>query len=68
MKDAVLHDLNSPGAQRFTTLSAALKAAHATNASGYIVDPANCVIELRKGKRRSADGKTWVPCFPGETK
>lgn len=63
MKTVILHDLDNPGAKYFATLAEALKSAGEGLITGYIVAPDGSVINLRKGKRRSADGKKWIPCF-----
>lgn len=57
---AILHDLNAPGAQVFDTLQAALTKASQDRATGYVITPTHDVIDLKNGKRKSADGKRFV--------
>ena len=44
----------------FDSLHGALGYVSDKTFTGYIVDPDGGVINIRKGKRRSADGKKWV--------
>jgi len=45
--------------RKFDTLHAALKFFGSAKLTGYIVDPNGGVINIRKGKRKTVDGK-WM--------
>lgn len=63
--DAVVHDLNRVKITRYPKLAAALRHVEEHKVTGYVVTPDSEVINVRKGKRKSADGKKWVPCALG---
>lgn len=61
-KSAWLHDLNNVTREEFKFLTYALNKAWEKKVTGYIVTPFDEVINLKKGRRKSVDGKKWIPC------
>lgn len=64
-KSAWLHNLDTASKREFRFLAYALREAWEQKATGYIVTPSGEVINIRKGKRLSVDGKKWIPCSRG---
>ena len=54
----IVHEVGEKPKQ-FDTLSAALGYCSDRRFTGYIVDPDHNIIDIKKGKRKGADGK-WV--------
>lgn len=60
--NAKVHDFDTATVRDFKYLNEAMRYIAANKITGYVVTPAKEVIDTRKGKRKSVDGKRWVPC------
>lgn len=58
----VLHNIGNPQPPKyFKSWNSLLQAVREEKITGYAVDINKEVVNFRKGKRKSADGKKWLP-------
>lgn len=64
-KQHILHDLDNPGPQYFTSWRALLVKVGTETITGYAVDADGEVVDFRKGKRKGLKAGTWVSVMNG---